>query len=143
MKMIIGTVAGFALGLGVAGVLAEASTPYYEVTEINVTDQAKYEASGVAYVICEVKIKEHRQYANEVVPVFAATHKEYGGRLLVRTDDPATFAGMPPGGRVVLLEFPDVDTARPWWNCPTMKAAIDRRDVLRINSIVAVEGIVT
>lgn len=96
-----------------------------------------------AYVIIEVKIKDHDQYAREVVPVFNATHKEYRGRLLVRTDEPATFAGMPPGGRMVLLEFPDTDTARRWWNSAAVKEAIDRRDVLRINSVVGLEGIVT
>ena len=96
-----------------------------------------------AYVITEVRIKDHDIYAQEVVPVFSATHKEYGGRLLVRTDEPATFAGMPPGGRMVLLEFPDTDTARRWWNSAAVKQAVDRRDVLRINSTVALEGIVT
>jgi uncharacterized protein (DUF1330 family) len=96
-----------------------------------------------AYVIIEVRVKDHDQYAREVVPVFSASHKEYGGRLLVRTDEPATFAGMPPGARIVLLEFPDIDTARRWWNSATVKEAVDRRDVLRINSTVALEGIVT
>jgi len=96
-----------------------------------------------AYVICEIKIKDHDQYARELVPTFVATHKEYGGRLLARTGEPATFAGMPPGGRVVVVEFPDVDTARRWWNSAAVKAAVDRRDALRINSAVAVEGIVT
>jgi uncharacterized protein (DUF1330 family) len=96
-----------------------------------------------AYVITEVRIKDHDQYAREVVPIFSATHKEYGGRMLVRTDEPATFAGMPPGGRMVLLEFPDTDTARRWWNSAAVKEAVDRRDVLRINSVVVLEGIVT
>jgi uncharacterized protein (DUF1330 family) len=48
MKTIIGTVAGFALGIGVASVLAQANAPYYEVAEISVKDQAGYENSGVA-----------------------------------------------------------------------------------------------
>ena len=96
-----------------------------------------------AYVVVEVRIKDRDQYTREMVPIFNATHKEYGGRMLVRTDEPATFAGMPPGGRMVLLEFPDTDTARRWWNSAAVKAAVDRRDVLRINSIVALEGVVT
>jgi uncharacterized protein (DUF1330 family) len=96
-----------------------------------------------AYVICEVAVKDHSRYEAELVPVFIATHKEHGGKMLARTDTPATFAGMPPGGRVVLLEFPDTDAARRWWHSTAMKEAQDKRDVLRINSIVAVEGIVT
>ena len=96
-----------------------------------------------AYVIAEIRIKDHEQYVRELVPIFKATHKEYGGRLLARTDEPATFAGMPPGGRVIALEFPDIDTARRWWNSDAVRKAQDRRDVYRINSMFAVEGIVT
>jgi Domain of unknown function (DUF1330) len=50
-----------------------------------------------AYVVCEVKIKDHDQYAREIVPIFTATHKEYGGRMLVRTDEPATFCLLAAG----------------------------------------------
>src|SRR5262249_39256746 len=96
-----------------------------------------------AYVIAEVKVKDHDQYERELVPVFTATHKEYGGRLVARTDNPVTLAGMPPGGRMAIIEFPDTDAARRWWNSAAMRAAIDRRDALRINSMVALEGIVT
>jgi len=39
MKTIITAVASFALGIGVAGGLAEAGSPIYEVTEINVKDR--------------------------------------------------------------------------------------------------------
>jgi uncharacterized protein (DUF1330 family) len=44
---------------------------------------------------------------------------------------------------MVLVEFPDTDTARRWWNSAAVREAIDRRDVLRINSVVVLEGIVT
>jgi len=41
-------VGSFALGVGAASVLhAQGTAPYYEVAEINVKDQAAYEASGV------------------------------------------------------------------------------------------------
>ena len=97
MKMIIGTVAGFALGLGVAGVLAEASTPYYEVTEINVTDQAKYEASGVA----------------EVREGIAAN----GGKIIAGGYNKATAAyGAPAGNRFLIVQFPSKEAGRKNWN---------------------------
>jgi len=96
-----------------------------------------------AYVIAEIRIKDHEQYVRKLVPIFDATHKEYDGRMLARADEPATFAGMPPGGRVIVLEFPDIDTARRWWNSDAVRKAQDRRDVYRINSMFAVEGIVT
>ena len=40
--------AGIVIGAGAISALhAQSGTPYYQVTEINVTDQAAYEASGV------------------------------------------------------------------------------------------------
>jgi uncharacterized protein (DUF1330 family) len=96
-----------------------------------------------AYVIVEVRMKDHDQYLKEVVPVMDGARAEFHGRLLARTNEPATFAGMPPGGRMVLLEFSDTDTARRWWNSANVRAAMDKRDVVRINSVVALEGIVT
>jgi uncharacterized protein (DUF1330 family) len=95
-----------------------------------------------AYVIAEVRVKDHDAYV-KLAPVFAASHKEHGGRILARSDDPDTLAGMPPGGRVVLIEFPDLGVARRWWSSTPMKEAREQRDVYRINSMFAVEGIVT
>jgi len=95
-----------------------------------------------AYVIAEVRVKDHDAYV-ELAPVFAASHKEYGGGIVARSDDPDTFAGMPPGGRIVVIQFPDIGVARRWWNSAEMREARERRDVYRINSMFAVEGIVT
>jgi uncharacterized protein (DUF1330 family) len=100
------------------------------------------EGEMTAYVIGEVRVKDHDAYL-ELVPIFDKSHKEYGGRLVARSDEPDTFAGMPAGGRIIVIEFPDLGTARRWWNSTLMKEARDRRDVYRINSIFAVEGIVT
>jgi uncharacterized protein (DUF1330 family) len=96
-----------------------------------------------AYVIAEIRIKDRDPYVKELVPIFDASHKEYGGRMLARADDPDTFAGMPPGGRIIVLEFPDLGVARRWWNSTEMREARERRDVYRINSMFTVEGIVT
>ena len=59
-----------------------------------------------AYVIMEVKIKDQDVYKRECRPVFDATHKEYGGRRLARTDEPAPL----PGCLRVVGWF--------WWNFP-------------------------
>ena len=39
--------AGVAIGFGASAVLAQNSTPYFQIAEINVVDQKGYEASGV------------------------------------------------------------------------------------------------
>jgi uncharacterized protein (DUF1330 family) len=101
MKMIIGTVTGFALGLGVAGVLAETSTPYYEVTEINVKDQTAYEASGVAKVRDGIK-------AN-------------GGKIIAGGYDKASASyGAPAGNRFLIVMFPSKEAAQKNWTANVM-----------------------
>jgi uncharacterized protein (DUF1330 family) len=101
------------------------------------------EGKMTAYLIAEVAIKDRERYVNEFVPIVAQAHQDMGAKLLARTDDAATLSGMPPGGRMVLVQFPDTDTARRWWTSVAMKKAQDMRDVLRINSLVVVEGITT
>jgi uncharacterized protein (DUF1330 family) len=96
-----------------------------------------------AYVVGEVVVKDHERYTKEYLPIIAEAHREFGGKLIARTDDPVTLHGMPPGGRMVLLEFPDTDAARRWWKGVTMKQAHNMPEVLRVNSIVALEGIAT
>jgi uncharacterized protein (DUF1330 family) len=95
-----------------------------------------------AYVVGEVAIKDHARYEKEYLPIIRKAHEEFGGRLMARTDQPATLQGMPPGGRVVLIEFPDTDAARRWWKGHTMKQAHDT-GVVRIHSIFIIEGIET
>jgi hypothetical protein len=48
LKSALLVTAGIIVGAGAISVLhAQSGAPYYEVTEINVTDQPTYEASGV------------------------------------------------------------------------------------------------
>jgi uncharacterized protein (DUF1330 family) len=96
MKIIIGTVAGFALGLGVAGVFAATNAPYYEVTEINVKDQTAYEASGVN------KVREGI--------------KENGGKIIAGGYNKATsLHGAPPANRFLIVMFPSREAAEKNW----------------------------
>jgi uncharacterized protein (DUF1330 family) len=65
-----------------------------------------------AYVVAEVAIKDHARYVAEFGSIVSEAHREYRAEPLARTAKPATLHGMPPGGRMVLLEFPDTDAAR-------------------------------
>jgi uncharacterized protein (DUF1330 family) len=58
-------------------------------------------------VIAEVVVIDKERYAAEFVLIVSNAHQDMGGRLLARTDDPATFAGVPSGGRMVLVEVPN------------------------------------
>jgi uncharacterized protein (DUF1330 family) len=48
--------AGIVIGFGANAVLAQNNAPYYQVAEINVKDQAAYEASGVDKVRDGIKM---------------------------------------------------------------------------------------
>jgi uncharacterized protein (DUF1330 family) len=96
MKTIIGTVAGFALGIGVASVLAQANAPYYEVAEISVKDQAGYENSGVAK-------------AREAI-------KANGGKVIAGGYNKAEgIIGAPPANRVLITMYPSKAASEKAW----------------------------
>ena len=96
MKTIITAVASFALGIGVAGVLAEAGSPICEVTEINVKEQGAYEASGVD------KVREG---------IAAA-----GGKIIAGGYNKATAKyGAPAGNRFLIIQYPSKEAADKHW----------------------------
>src|ERR1700677_2725590 len=111
--------AGLSSGIGIApGVLhAQGTVPYYEVTEINVKDQAGYEKSGVDKVRDAIK-------AN-------------GGKVIAGGYNKArSMMGAPPANRFLIFQWPNkeaadkvwAETTKPWINGEGMKYA-DLRDV--------------
>ena len=54
-------------------------------------------------------------YAKEAAKIVA----EHGGRYVVLDADPEVLEGVNPGLRsIVLMEFPDVESARAWYDDP-------------------------
>jgi uncharacterized protein (DUF1330 family) len=111
--------AGLSGGIGIApGVLhAQGAAPYYEVTEINVKDQAGYEKSGVEKVRAAIK-------AN-------------GGKLIAGGYNKAhSIIGAPPANRFLIQVFPTkeahdkfwAEAGKPWYEGEGMKYA-DLRSV--------------
>lgn len=75
-----------------------ARTPAYSITEVDVLDPA-----GA------------RRYAELTGDAVA----EYGGRFLVLGAEPAVAEGeFPAGHRVVVIEWPDMDALRTWYDSP-------------------------
>jgi uncharacterized protein (DUF1330 family) len=97
--------AGLSSGIGIApGVLhAQSNAPYYEVAEINVTDQKSYEASGVDKVRDAIKASGAKLVA--------------GGYNKTQSYD-----GAPVANRYLIFQFPDKathdkvwsETTKPW-----------------------------
>jgi uncharacterized protein (DUF1330 family) len=85
------------LGVGAADMLhAEGTASYYEVAEINVKDQAGYEASGVE------KVRES-QKAHGGITV-AGGYNKAEGRL-----------GTPPANRYLIIKYPNREAADKHW----------------------------
>ncbi len=73
--------------------------------------------SGVpkAYIVAEIDIHDpagFEDYRSAVAPIIAA----FGGRYLVRGGSVSTLEGDAPTVRIVLLEFPDTQTAERFWH---------------------------
>jgi len=112
-KIAIGVIGSFVLGVGAASLLhAQGSAPYYEVTEINVKDQAGYEKSGVEKVRDGIK-------AN-------------GGKVIAGGYNKAhSLIGAPPANRFLIIVYPNkeahekfwAESGKPWIDAEGMKYA--------------------
>lgn len=70
------------------------------------------EVAMSAYVMAFVDMHDHTRFAQVYVPSVASTLELFGGRVIAASEDPTTLEGSVPPGRTVLLEFPDLDSAR-------------------------------
>jgi uncharacterized protein (DUF1330 family) len=125
IKIAAAAVGGLVLGAGLSGGIgiapgvshAQGTAPYYEVAEINVKDQAGYEASGVDKVRAGIK-------AN-------------GGKVVAGGYNKAeSVTGAPPANRFLITVFPNkeahekfvTESLKPWIDGGVTKYA-DFRDV--------------
>jgi uncharacterized protein (DUF1330 family) len=63
-----------------------------------------------------VNIHDRVRFAQEYLPPVAATMEPFGGRVIAASDEAETIEGSVPPGRTVLIEFPDLDSAKRWYN---------------------------
>ena len=93
-----------------------------------------------AYVIVETNVTDQEQYERyrDAAPASIAAH---GGRYLVRGGELAVFEGDWNPTRVVVLEFPDLETAKRWYASAEYAEARKLRDGAASLNVVAVEGL--
>ena len=94
----------------------------------------------VAYVIVQVNVKDparYERYKGMAPPAIA----KYGGKYLVRGGATETLEGTWSPSRFVILEFPDMDSARTWWNCPEYAEAKALRHATADSEMLLVEGL--
>jgi len=93
-----------------------------------------------AYVIADVRevrdadtLLEYRRRNTDAV----ANH---GGRFVVRGGDATLLEGEWPTQRIVVMEFPDADAARAWWESEEYEAIKPLRRGASDTNIILVEG---
>jgi uncharacterized protein (DUF1330 family) len=68
-----------------------------------------------AYIIVDVKIHNTRAY-EEYKKLTPASIEAYNGTFIVRGGATKTLEGDWEPGRIVIIEFPDIEKAMQWWN---------------------------
>ena len=93
--------------------------PAYLITDIRVTDAAAYEAYR---------------------PLAAASIASFGGRFVVRGGKADLLEGEPEPERIVVIEFPDADTAHRWYHSEEYQKALKIRQSASRGRVMLVEG---
>lgn len=96
---------------------------------------------SLAYEIHEVVVSDPEAYA-EYAKLAAPTVTAHGGRYIVRGGNGSAVAGEPPAARVVILEFPDRETAVAWRASPGYQAALKIREAASTSRVYLVDGFV-
>jgi uncharacterized protein (DUF1330 family) len=93
-----------------------------------------------AYVLVEITVTDPEAYETYKALAGPAV-AQHGGRYLARGGATELLEGSPePAPRVVVLEFPDLATARRWSESPEYGAARAAREGAAVVRMVAVEG---
>ncbi len=93
-----------------------------------------------AYVIANVEVTDPVRYENYKTAAAAAI-AALGGRYLARGGESEVVEGAFPGSRFVILEFPDLATARTFAASAEYAAAKAEREGAAIMNMAIVEGL--
>jgi uncharacterized protein (DUF1330 family) len=93
-----------------------------------------------AYVIVETEITDPEQYEQYKAASPAAVASG-GGRFVVRGGELAVFEGDWQPTRLVVLEFPDLEAAKRWYDSPEYQEAKALRHGAANLKMVAVQGL--
>jgi uncharacterized protein (DUF1330 family) len=92
-----------------------------------------------AYVIAEIRVTDAAAY-EPYRPLAAASIARFGGRFIVRGGEASLLEGAPEPQRVVVIEFPDAETARRWYRSDEYQQALKIRQSASTGRLFLVEG---
>ena len=93
-----------------------------------------------AYIISDVTIRDREAFEAYRTRA-AASIAAHGGRYLVRGGDVETLEGNWKPGSLIVVEFPDIETARRWYSSDEYAAALEVRDAALGRNLILVEGV--
>jgi uncharacterized protein (DUF1330 family) len=93
-----------------------------------------------AYVVADNEITDLDNYMKEVAPVAERTTAAAGGRFLAR-GKPMSLSGDAPRGRLVIVQFENMDQLQKWWNNPEWQAAHKKGEQFAKFRDMAIEGV--
>jgi len=92
-----------------------------------------------AYIIADIQVTDPVAY-DDYRPLAAASVARFGGRFTVRGGKVDLLEGGPQPERIVVIEFPDADTARRWYQSEEYQAALKIRQAASRGRVLLVEG---
>ncbi|MDP6822001.1 MAG: DUF1330 domain-containing protein [Dehalococcoidia bacterium] len=92
------------------------------------------------YIIADIEIKDEAAY-REYQALVPATIEMYGGKYLVRGGEATVVEGDWATNRVVVLEFPDAETAQRWATSPEYAPVAEIRHRAANSKAIIVEGV--
>ncbi len=93
-----------------------------------------------AYVIAQIDVQDNDAYETYKAMAPAAI-EAYGGKYIARGGAMEVLEGESDLPRTVILEFPDMDTARKWYDSPEYMAARKAREGAARACFKLVEGL--
>jgi uncharacterized protein (DUF1330 family) len=100
----------------------------------------KIKIKMAAYVIVEVDIHDPLMY-EEYKKLTPSSISAHGGRFVVRGGNAINIEGDWDPKRIVILEFPDLNTAQAWWNSSEYSKARSIRQKSASTKMIMVEGV--
>lgn len=93
-----------------------------------------------AYIVANVDVTDPDAYAEYRKGVVASL-ASFGGRFLARGGKAEALEGGYAPKRIVILEFPDYERAKAWWDSPGYRDLRALRQRASTGDLIVVEGV--
>ena len=93
-----------------------------------------------AYLLAQVEVSDMQQYRKYTARTPDIIEK-YGGRFLVRGGEVVTLEGEVPASRIVLIEFPSLETMQEFYDSEEYQEVKELRLPASTASFLALDGV--